>query len=317
MRPLTFGYNSAPMTDRFNILKIVLCLLALGAQLDAVDLSQQLDAQYRGKILLLRGFPSGEKLHYDALDTTTKDSPTGIWTTGGFVLIDEVKVDGQDLTIKGRRMLVASRDNGFQFLFDSPKKRKKAPVVEIEARIGPGAGPPEIDALLAKVFLTERDSLAALVPLYWRTCVLAGIRSVNDPKYSSCHFSQEILAIPGVNGPADARTPAREDQVKSEQAESVRVYHPGKAISPPVPVYKPDPPFVEASQKLGFAGTVTVSLMVDDQGTPRNIEVVRPLGGGLDEETIRTVSTWKFEPAKRDGQPVAVHVEVEVSFHNF
>lgn len=112
-------------------------------------------------------------------------------------------------------------------------------------------------------------------------------------------------------------TSVREDHANSAQPESVRVYRLSKGISPPIPVYKPDPQFIEEDQKLGFAGTVTVSLILDDKGIPRNIEVLRPLGGGLDEETMRTVSAWKFEPAKKDGQPVAVHVEVQVQFHSY
>jgi Gram-negative bacterial TonB protein C-terminal len=36
--------------------------------------------------------------------------------------------------------------------------------------------------------------------------------------------------------------------------------------------------------------------------------VVHPLGMGLDENAVATVSTWRFAPATKDGQPVAVAV---------
>jgi len=42
--------------------------------------------------------------------------------------------------------------------------------------------------------------------------------------------------------------------------------------------------------------------------------VARPLGMGLDEKAIEAVRTWRFEPAKKDGQPVPVQMNVEVSF---
>jgi TonB family protein len=35
---------------------------------------------------------------------------------------------------------------------------------------------------------------------------------------------------------------------------------------------------------------------------------------GLDEKAIEAVSTWRFQPATHNGQPVAVEVNVEVSF---
>jgi TPR repeat protein len=36
---------------------------------------------------------------------------------------------------------------------------------------------------------------------------------------------------------------------------------------------------------------------------------------GLDEKAIESVKNWRFEPALKDGKPIAVQVNVEVSFH--
>jgi hypothetical protein len=38
---------------------------------------------------------------------------------------------------------------------------------------------------------------------------------------------------------------------------------------------------------------------------------------GLDEEAVKTVSTWRFKPAMRQGVSVPVRVQVEVSFRLF
>jgi TonB family protein len=35
---------------------------------------------------------------------------------------------------------------------------------------------------------------------------------------------------------------------------------------------------------------------------------------GLDEAAVSTVSTWRFDPAKKDGNGVPVRINVEVSF---
>jgi outer membrane biosynthesis protein TonB len=54
--------------------------------------------------------------------------------------------------------------------------------------------------------------------------------------------------------------------------------------------------------------------MIDDQGVPRNGEILWPIGAGLDEEAVRTVSTWKFKAAERAGRPVAPKIAVEADF---
>ena len=55
-------------------------------------------------------------------------------------------------------------------------------------------------------------------------------------------------------------------------------------------------------------------LIVGTDGKPRNIRVQRTLGMGLDEEAIKAVEKWTFEPSRKDGQPVAVQINVEVTF---
>jgi len=48
---------------------------------------------------------------------------------------------------------------------------------------------------------------------------------------------------------------------------------------------------------------------------PIIIRIDRPLGYGLDEEAIKAVQKWKFVPATNNGVPVAVAVNLEVTFH--
>jgi TonB family protein len=35
---------------------------------------------------------------------------------------------------------------------------------------------------------------------------------------------------------------------------------------------------------------------------------------GLDQKAVEAVRKWKFEPAMKDGKPVAVQISVEVNF---
>jgi periplasmic protein TonB len=55
--------------------------------------------------------------------------------------------------------------------------------------------------------------------------------------------------------------------------------------------------------------------VVDRDGKPRDIRVLRTLGLGLDEKAMEAVKNWRFEPALKDGKPVDVQITVEVTFH--
>jgi TonB family protein len=92
------------------------------------------------------------------------------------------------------------------------------------------------------------------------------------------------------------------------------VFRVGGGVSAPVALYRPDPDYSEEARKAKYQGVVVLGLVVDSSGRPRDVRVARSLGMGLDEKAIEAVRQWKFEPAKKDGSPVAVQINVEVSF---
>jgi TonB family protein len=85
-------------------------------------------------------------------------------------------------------------------------------------------------------------------------------------------------------------------------------------VTQPRPIYDPEPDYSDAARKAKFQGSVLLWLVVGPEGRPHNIRVQRSLGMGLDEKAIAAVSTWRFDPARLDGRPIAVEVNVEVSF---
>jgi periplasmic protein TonB len=99
-----------------------------------------------------------------------------------------------------------------------------------------------------------------------------------------------------------------------KDAASGEVFKVGHGVSVPKAIYQPDPEYSEKARKKKFQGVCVLSLVVGADGKTRDIKVVRPLGMGLDEQAIKAVTQWKFEPALKDGQPVAVQIAVEVNF---
>ena len=85
-------------------------------------------------------------------------------------------------------------------------------------------------------------------------------------------------------------------------------------MSAPRATFAPDPEYSEEARKAKYQGTVVLWVVVGPDGRPHDIRVQRTLGMGLDEKAIEAVRQWKFDPAKKDGNPVAVQINVEVNF---
>jgi len=92
------------------------------------------------------------------------------------------------------------------------------------------------------------------------------------------------------------------------------VFRVGGGVSAPKAIYSPDPEYSEEARKAKYQGVCVLWLVVGPDGRPRDIRVARTLGLGLDEKAIEAVKTWRFEPAMKDNRPVAVQINVEVSF---
>jgi len=92
------------------------------------------------------------------------------------------------------------------------------------------------------------------------------------------------------------------------------IYAIGKGVSAPKILNREEPSFTDDARIEKVQGNVMLDLVVGADGNPRDISLVRGLGHGLDEESIRAVKQWTFEPAKKDGNPVAVAISIEVGF---
>jgi protein TonB len=91
-------------------------------------------------------------------------------------------------------------------------------------------------------------------------------------------------------------------------------YRVGGGVSAPRLIFSPEPEYSDEARKARYQGTVVLWMVVGPDGRPRQIEVQRALGMGLDEKAVEAVRKWTFEPAKKDGQAVPVQISVEVNF---
>jgi TonB family protein len=83
---------------------------------------------------------------------------------------------------------------------------------------------------------------------------------------------------------------------------------------PPVLLTKQEPQYTEEARIAKLQGSVRLSLVVGEDGIPRDIRVVKSLGLGLDESAVAAVSQWRFQPGTKDGKPVPRQSQLECYF---
>lgn len=95
------------------------------------------------------------------------------------------------------------------------------------------------------------------------------------------------------------------------------VYRVGGEVSAPRLIHKVEPKYTEEARDARIEGTTILSVVVGENGRVAQASVQQGVGAGLDEQALAAVYQWHFEPAYRDGQPVAVNATIEVKFRLF
>jgi TonB family protein len=98
-----------------------------------------------------------------------------------------------------------------------------------------------------------------------------------------------------------------------------KVYHLDKDVTPPklISSVQPEFPESERNSKSKYEGTCLVGFVVDESGTPRDINVIRSLRADFDAKAVEAVEQYRFTPAMKAGEPVAVTLKVELNFKRF
>lgn len=71
--------------------------------------------------------------------------------------------------------------------------------------------------------------------------------------------------------------------------------------------------YTDSARQKRLTGKATLLAVINEQGFPEILEVMKGLGEGLDMQALIAVSDWRFKPAVKDGQPVAVIINVDVN----
>jgi len=299
-------------------------LLVLCAVASADDLERTLNQTYRGKVFVLRNFWRGDLLRYDSAGQIIGNATSGFWTTDGLVRVEEVRLTGDTLNLECKRMFMVESKDGFDYRERSKKARKR----EIAIDLGPKPISAETaGAVLSKILVSGKADFFSEMPDYWKPCVKTALQVETHepglplyPLRNGCKFGSRMLTALSLSS-SELGTETDAGVTPSNNGQDKVILQPpnsgakrGGGVSAPKVISAPDPEYSVEGREAGFSGTGVFSLFVDNAGIPKQIEVVRPLGYGLDEIGVATLQTWRFEPARKDGQPVSVSINVEMQF---
>jgi TonB family protein len=88
-----------------------------------------------------------------------------------------------------------------------------------------------------------------------------------------------------------------------------------EGVESPHCTFCPGPRLTDAAKQAKFkSGTVIVSAVITTNGEVTSVYVVKGLPFGLTERAVKRIEDWKLKPALKDGQAVAVRVDIEFTF---
>ena len=87
------------------------------------------------------------------------------------------------------------------------------------------------------------------------------------------------------------------------------------ANSVPTGGYQVKPRYPDSARRKGIEGTVVIKAFVTEQGRVEQVQVEQSAGHAeLDQAAVEAVGRWRFQPARRGRQPIAMWVSIPVKF---
>jgi TonB family protein len=87
-------------------------------------------------------------------------------------------------------------------------------------------------------------------------------------------------------------------------------------LTMPIPLYEERPQYTPAAMDAKIQGDVLLEAVVLIDGTVGDVSIVQSLDStyGLDQQAVDAMKQWTFQPGTRNGEPVRVAVQVQMTF---
>lgn len=260
----------------------------------------------KGQVVMLRNNYCGKELKFDVQGKLISKGQTGPWTLCRDIRIEQVKLENGKLRIEGWRafLFYDQEQKQFRDVYEANREGKcSKQKVDITLELPPGADDTNIQSAMNLLFYSSPQEVLATASEAWRSFMQAEFNRHGQSATSSGPIAGAASSA------VDAKTSSSTD------GEDSPIFLVRKGVTAPISVHTPDPSYTNPARCFRVQGTVLLSVIIGTDGLVHRPVVKRALGMGLDESAIVTVLGWKFKPATKDGKPVAVLVNVEVSYN--
>jgi len=267
----------------------LICFLALfliqAAHADS--LKDALSQEYKDRVLALRTpFAHGDQ-EFNSAGQLLNAPSADPWLLYGAFQVENLNLTNDTLRLEGPRIALRHAKTT-----DSTYITKLSNSLKIEIHLDqPLNSLDEAQALMDRVFFPEDEVTQHAAPEFRRA-------DDTTPDGQIFHVSKNAVRRPGDNAPE-----AADDRDKEG------------IVLPPRATYTPKPGYSSLALQAKYQGTVVLKIVIDKAGKIARIRLERALGMGLDENAMEEVKRWRFNPATRNGQPVAVEMNIEISFN--
>ena len=278
------------------------------------DLENAINTQLKDKMLILLHPLDKESLRFDVDGKPLNSGSPGPWTLYGALRINKVKLKSDQLRLEGHRVFFpfkSSRPVPFEFnLLKDHGQPPCRPLVDVEIKLDqPLNSLAQVQATLSKVFALNKQDFLNSVPEFWHSYITKNL-DFDPANAGAMQYTGENSAHAVKSPDANATTSSN----AGNQPDPV-VFHVGNDVKAPKALSTPEPEFSEAARYEKYQGVVVLYVVVGKDGTVKKVHVVRPLGLGLDEQAANKIKSWRFNPGTRNGQPVDIEMNIEVSFN--
>ncbi|HEX7138256.1 MAG TPA: energy transducer TonB [Vicinamibacterales bacterium] len=183
-----------------------------------------------------------------------------------------------------------------------------APNDNLAHRIAVNAGHPE-----ARVVTLEQERKLAAQPLnetiVWCDMVVGQLACSVEVGAHGEWTSQEFLPnLNGIEGKAIGVA------WWLPEARTLKPWGVASGTVPPLLISGTEAKYTPEARKARIGGIVIVEVIIDKSGRVVAARILKALPFGLSEAAVEAVKKWRFKPATREGEPVAVRYNLTVNF---
>jgi TonB family protein len=253
---------------------------------DRKNLEDDLRRAFQHKILSLRNPYFGPRLRFDSSGNLVGKADAGPWSTCGLLQVEKLALGPDHLEIDGKRVVLGLRSGATDKQHPSIPQAAQITTLVTADRVRifvemSALDVPQVNQILSHAF---QGGQAA----YWKP-------HTTDVDAFRRNTPNAIIAELEGNRP-------------------VYLVNPG-VVAAPKPTHTPDPTYTETARRNKLQGTAILLVAVNEKGFPEVLQIIQSLGEGLDTQALAAVAGWRFQPAMKNGQPVAVLINVQVTFH--